>query len=254
MASKTSIDFSKYRTTELVDTIVELVSLPNAVRGILKSGLFGVVIAVICVVVLLILTGDFNIVWSTLLGAYAVPAGVAGGLAFGIAGFIRKSFDNMSLLVDLLFNLTRQIVNDAGDVFGGKTQLPNARDLVSEVYNQILLQSLKQAINSNFGWFGPPIFAAYRLTLNRLVRQAIRLIPKKHQDLEDATTVIKSSVETVTTNESQIVANLETAQKRLGSLSGTIKTLVLWPCYAILALVLTTLVTPIVLVWFFILR
>ena len=44
---KTTIDLSSYRTTEFVDRVVELVSLPSAIQRIIKFGAYGFLAAII---------------------------------------------------------------------------------------------------------------------------------------------------------------------------------------------------------------
>ncbi len=247
----TKIDLSSYRTSEFVDRVVELLSLPSAVQRILKSGAYGLIAAITLAFLFLAATNKFSIGWAIFFGAYAIPAGIIGGLASGIASFIHRSLEHMVKLVDLLFENTKKISADLRSVSDGEKSLPSARDLVNETYNQILLQTIKEVLNKNFGLFGSPIFFVYRLTLNQFVRQAIKLIPKTDEDIHEAEDVISTTTNAVTNHEDKLIARLSWAQTRLGAITGSAKKLVIAPCYAILVAVFCLLLIPVLFVWHF---
>lgn len=98
MAQKANIDFSKYRTPELVESIVEILSLPGAFRSIVKWGFFGLIVLVV-VVAAVNATGDNRTMKFIVLGPVVVSTGFVVGLLLGAAEFVRRSLNNMIRLI-----------------------------------------------------------------------------------------------------------------------------------------------------------
>ena len=247
MRQKTQIDFSQYRSAELVDTIAEIISLPNALFGVIKWAFIGLCCLAIAVYSILAFNGNLNLLNAALFEAYAIPAGLIGGVAFGISNFVRRSLDNMSKLVDLLFNVTKQIAGDVTGLSTGDKEMPATRDLVDDVYHHVILHCLKSSTTKIFGIFGMPVYWLYYLTLNRMVRYAIAFIPKA-----EANQIAKETIQAVAEAESdgsKISTVLIWAQKQVQAITGKARWVVLMPCYLILSAIVVFLLSPLAVGW-----
>ena len=87
--------------------------------------------------------------------------------------------------------------------------------------------------------------------MNRLVRQAIKLIPKEQEDIQQAKNLIGETTNAVLEREDQLLAKLTSTQQKLGALGGWAKAMLIGPCYAILAVVFGLLMAPVLFVWYF---
>lgn len=125
----------------------------------------------ILVVVFLKLMGNLTIIWTSLFEVYAIPAGSLGGLALGIAEFIRRSLRNMTKLVDLLLETTKPIANDSRGLYAGDKKMPPTRDVVNDVYYHVILEAIRGAAFQVFGLLGRPVYCCYHLSLNQFVRR-----------------------------------------------------------------------------------
>ena len=72
---KTEIDFSKYRTPELIETISNIISLPGALKSIFMWAFYGLLGLVFVVSALLYFTGNMTFLTTAITELYAIPAG-----------------------------------------------------------------------------------------------------------------------------------------------------------------------------------
>lgn len=248
---KTNIDFSKYRTPELIETVVEIVSLPGAFREIINWVFYGLIGLAMAVVAALWLTDNLTLFWTALFQSYSVPAGMVGGLAVGIAEFVRRSFNNMSKLVDLLLTTTAVVSRDLRDVSSGQKTMPPTRDLIHDVYEQVILIVLREVLGTLFGIIGRPVYWLYRLTLCRFVKQVIRFIPGDHEvEGSSLGTTLVSAAGVVADQQTGIEVTLRWVNEKLQQVGGWIKLLVLTPCYVVLSCVVTAILSPILIAWY----
>lgn len=246
---KTQIDFSKYRTPDLIETIAEIIGLPGAIASIVKCALIGVAALVLVVWLLLYLTGSMTLMWATIFEVYSAPAGAIVGTAIGVAEFIRRSLSNMTKLVDLMLETTIQVAKDAQGLSKGDTEMPPTRDLVEDVYEQVILVITKQVLSKMFGFLAMPIYWVYHMTLNRLVRITIRLIPGDSEISAELSEKVSQSA-----NESgRVIASLRWTQEKLASVGGWIRLLVMIPCYATVLFAVGLIMLVPALVWWIIL-
>jgi hypothetical protein len=61
---KTQLDFSKYRTPDLITTISGIIGLPGAIGSIMKFAVLGVAALIVLVGLLLKLTGNMTLFWT----------------------------------------------------------------------------------------------------------------------------------------------------------------------------------------------
>lgn len=249
---KTKLDFAKYRTPDLIATIVDIVGLPGAVAGIMKWALFCVAALVVVVGLALKLSGNMTLLWTAVLEIYSAPAGTLIGLTLGTAEFVRRSLTSMTKLVDLLLETSARVAVDVQGLSAGETEMPPTRDLVEDVYEQVILVVTKEVLGSMFGFFGKPVYWLYHVTLNQMVRIAIRFLPN---DGESTSTLPKTldTLSEVTDEQGRVVASLRWTQAKLNHVGGWVRLLVMVPCYALASLMISITLLPLWIAWWFLL-
>lgn len=249
---KTEIDFSKYRTPELIGTISSIISLPGAIKSIFTWALYGLLGLVFLVAAILYFTGNLTFIMTALIELYAIPAGTVGGIAIGCAEFVRRSLGNMQKLVNLVLETIARVTADVSSLATGDKELPPPRDLAHDVYGQVILPTLKEACGAVFGLLGIPIYWFYHLTLNQLVRVAINGVISNKKVEAAAPKVLASTLSTVGSvgkEDGVMVSSLRWTQGKLDTLGGWIKFFVMIPCYVVLAFVFALIVSPLAAVW-----
>lgn len=174
---ETELDFSKYRTPDLIPTISNIVGIPDAVAGIMKWALLCVAALVVIVGVALKFSGHTTLMWTAIPELYSAATGTLIELTTGIAEFVRRSLTSMTKLVGLLLERSAQVAIDAQGLAAGETEMPPTRDFVEDVYEQVNLIILRKVLGSMFGFFGKPIYWLYHATLNQMARTAARFLP-----------------------------------------------------------------------------
>lgn len=245
---KTQLDFDKYRTPKLISTIADIVSIPGAIGSIRKWVVIGVGGLILFVVFWLKVTDSMTLFWWAAFEAYSVPAGALAGLAIGVAEFIRRSLNNMTQLIDLMLETTMQVAVDAQGLTSGETEMPPTRDLVEDVYEQVILEITKEVLDSMFGFLAKPIYGLYHVTLNQLVRITIKLIPGTTEVTPELTEKIEMASR-LTDDQGRVIRSLRWTQQKLAGIGGWIKLLVILPCYSIVFVIIGLIVLPLGLAW-----
>ena len=251
---KTEIDFSKYRTPELIETISNIISLPGALKSIFMWAFYGLLGLVFVVSALLYFSGNMTFLTTAITELYAIPAGAVGGFAVGCAEFVRRSIGNMQKLVNLMLEITAQVTSDVVALSTGDKELPPPRDLANDVYEQVILKTLKEACGAVFGLLGTPVYWFYHLTLNQLVRVAINRVVSNKKVEATAPKVLASTLSTVGSvakEDGMMVSSLRWTQGKLDTIGGWIKFLVMIPCYIVLSIVIGLICAPLGIVWMF---
>jgi len=248
------IDFAKYRTPELTEAFSDLIN----VRGIYLSAF----IRFACGALLLGALGGLlfwsrtsSVGWWVPITGYSVFAGCVAGALFAIAELIRRSLSNMLEIVEQLLEVTKKIANDIAAVGEGEIEMPAARELVQGVYKEVVLPTVEKVVADQLGPLGTPVLFLYRLTLGRVVKAAINILPDsaleyaEGQTLEQSKEGMLSGMSKIAANEEKIVGALEWSRNKIVNVGGWFRFCLMIPCY-IACVVLTALVLiPLFVAW-----
>jgi hypothetical protein len=236
--SKPRLDFRKYRSTELVESLASLID----VRGIYVASLLNVlVIAALTTIVVAAVfwTRSSGALTAMILLAGVLAGTVTGGL-YAILQVIRQSLGNMMIIVDQMPELTKTVAHDMQSVNRGDTEMPSPRELVRSVYSDVFLPAIETAFQQKAGLAARPLRFAWQNTFGRLVRLAIRMLPAElltrtveGKKMEESATAITASLQKLTDNETRITAALSGVQKRIRSISQRLRFVLMLPGYAI---------------------
>ena len=247
------LDFKKYRTPELAASVTEIVD----VWGKFAAGflaMFGTFVIFLLLAGLLFWNKGNGIQFGLTIG-YSIFAGGIFGLAMAIVWTVKQSLSEMEQLVQLLFSTTNQVAQDVTRLGQGSLELPSARKLVEGVYGDVLLPVVEQVVASSLGFLGTPLLFAYRVTLGRVARTAIRLVPdtalaESDSSIEAEGQAIMSNLSEISDRKSQILTTLIWAQNQLSGLGTKAKFLVLLPCYVISVVAVSAVLLPLIILYF----
>ncbi len=260
------IDFSKYRTPELVKTISELLSVRD------KAGQIALWSAVLCLVVVaglfVLVMGNVPLLIFVIFVAYSVPMGLFSGIFLGGAEMVRRSVDGLLSIVDLLLEETGIIARDVRDLRTGDQELPPPGVLVDAVYRHLIYPIIEDVVRGSFGFLGRPILWFYRSTLDRLVKMVIRrFVPSSYDDIPETNlpagpdgisdeqrdlAVTKGIVEaanTIADHEDRFTVSLNWTRGKVKGIGGWLKLLIVLPFYALFAAVFLLGLLPIVILY-----
>ncbi|MEL6897398.1 MAG: hypothetical protein AAFP90_14945 [Planctomycetota bacterium] len=127
------IDFKKYRTTQLFETVSELLDY----RGTMGRGFYQAVIGtfvagllmtalLLCLTYLFFFRDAFFIVMIFITPFGCFPGSIPAGFFYSIAYLVRRSLDNMLLVVDQLLETTKNVATDIQTVRSGQAEMPSA--------------------------------------------------------------------------------------------------------------------------------
>ena len=255
MSEPSKIDFAKYRTPELLESVMNLIDI----RGIYVRSAKRVAIGMLALGVvggLLFWSRTDSIYWFAPIVLYCFLVGAIMGLFYAIAEVIRHSLSNMLKVVELMLEVTKKVAADVASVSEGKSKMPSARELVEGVYREVLLPTVERAITSQLGFVGKPVLFLYRMTLGRVVNKVIQWMPdstleKIHgQSLEQEKKEVLAGMSEVAANESKIVSVLNWTQAKVVNVGARFRFAVMLPCYLICFVLGLVLMIPLVVIWF----
>lgn len=232
---KVQIDFRKYRSAELVQSVLDLIDI----RGLYVSS----VLTVFCIASLLTVLVCV-LFWTLQPGAYLAGIFFLGLLLGNILGgwvaiirIVRRSLGNMLVILDQLLDLTKKVAMDARSMSKGDAEVPTARQLVNGVYGEVFLPILETAAAEKLGFFGKPVLFVYRRTFGRLVRLTIRLLPESEEQklqTEQAGESIRQTMQGVADNEDRIVRSLTIVQDKIHKTGNRIRFVIMLPTWLLL--------------------
>lgn len=248
---RAKIDFKKYRSEELYESVSELIDL----RGIYAKSVWRVFLFIIIFLgVNVMVFQSCPAIILALALAYGFVSGLFVGTFFAVASAIRESLDNLLKVVSLMLEVCKQVAHDIGSISEGKTRFPTAKELVQGVYLDVFLPLVERAVAEQLGILAKPILFLYRMTFGRMVKLVIRLLPasilvEKDQSVDEAGKEILQGLEAIHQNESAIVGALSWTQQKIMGLGAWFKFLVMLPVYFVLTMVFVFVVVPLLVMW-----
>ena len=109
-----------------------------------------------------------------MLSLYALLVGVVLGLLLGLLRLANAALGNVEAILNLVLGIAGTAAEDYDHLETGQKQLPSASQLVSQVYDEVLLPSLETAVSEAFGVLAKPLLWAYRRTVGGAVRALLK--------------------------------------------------------------------------------
>lgn len=167
------LDLAGYRSEDLVAHLVDVVSVPGAVRKVLSTtAMVGVLGIVACG--LLRGTSDLSVVPWLAVSLYALVACLVLGFALGLLRVVRSALSGVQGVLETSLDITARAAGDYQQLGSGHLKLPPGEQLFAQVHQQVLVPSLERAVSRSFGVLSAPLLWLYRRTLGGAVDWVIR--------------------------------------------------------------------------------
>ena len=168
-----SIDFAKYRTPELVDQIVDLISIPKASLKLILGAAVGGVLAFGLFATMFLFSGLSWWVW--LLGMLLTGfVGAALGCSLMLIWIIGGGLRNVGSILQISLDMTNQVACDIQELRRGDANLPSGRELAGQVYLQVIEPSLESAARRAFSILATPAIVIYRWSIGAALKRALK--------------------------------------------------------------------------------
>lgn len=245
-------DLSKYRTDELVDQLVELVSVPGAVRKVVATAaLVGVLAVVACG--LIRSYSQLSLLPWLAVSAYALVASVVIGGLLGILRVLRSALGNIQSLLMQALHITRRAADDYQQVSSGTRKLPTGEELFEQVHSRVLMPAVERAVSKVFGRLASPLLWAYRRTIGSAVSLVIKRasrspdVAAQHQRIEQ---MAHSSLGTLSGYSAAVATFTTTASHVVERVGTRLRTFAMFPLWALFAVAVLLACAPLVVaVW-----
>ena len=242
-ASPQPLALESYRTAELSERLAGVISVPQAVRSVVRT-----TAAVVLAGLLAALVGAWwlDVSLAPAAGLLLVSLALAGGLGLllGIVRAVHHAARSAEGFLTLSLETTAQVAADAARLRSGQTHLPPGPDLLRSVHRGVVDPIVQTQFRAALGPLGTPLGSGVR----RLLRLAVeRLAVRAERGDDDAiaeTAALSQSVRTQIERATELPDDLQRYLRRaaslVGSIGGVLRPLVVGPLY--LALLLATLI------------
>ena len=240
----TELDFSKYRTEDLVGQLIEIISVPGAIRKVFKTIGYAIVLTAIACALLRAYYELTLLPWLVATAYCMVAAVLLGGL-LGILRVIRAGLENVQGILGCTLDITRMAADDYQKLGAAEARLPSGKALLVLVQHKVVEPSLEKALKSAFGKLSIPLMWAYRSSLGRAISAINRRLskPMDAQDKEQqASRSTLDALKGLNHYSERIESFAIDASKVINSLGQRLRFYAmfpLWVLYAVLLLVIT---------------
>jgi hypothetical protein len=194
------LDLSRYRTSGLVGNVVELISVPHALRRVIVVTLY-LSTAVCAAIGMIFAQATLSGVGWLALCAYSLIAGFGLGILLGVLRVLSRALASIEELLKITLNITENAADDYAKLQSGAIHIPSAGELVEQVYEEVLLPTIEEAVAEAFGFLGRPILWLYRRSVGAAVRYVIKKMAR------------------FTMTQKQAVATVEETKQHIGTLA-----------------------------------
>ena len=190
------LDLSKYKSAELAENILEIVSIPGLFWQIAKTACLAIFIAVVAAIVVRTFAIAEGLTFF-LITAYSIVLAVVFGVALGVLRVIHRNLINVDEILDHLLKISGYAVDDLSSLRSGQQQIPPGDVVLSKVYDDVIMPTVETVVSESLGIVGKPILWIYRRTLGSAVRYVIKrtaISKATPEELEKLRTGVADSV------------------------------------------------------------
>lgn len=247
---RVKLDLSKYCTRDLVEQIMELISVKDALRR-LGTATIVLELIVIIAVIALFYASTLSSIWWFAVCAYALVAGFIYGIVLGFLRIASRALGHIESILQLTLAIARNAVTDVADLHGGQARLPSGGELIEQVCDQVILPAIEEVVSGTLGFIGKPLLWGYRWTIGWTVRYVIKLVNRmsitKEQEAEVQTTV-KSQLTDLAKYGESTSAYLESCRGVVGKAGRALRAYILRPLYMVFFMCLFFTFVPLIVV------
>lgn len=179
------LDLARYRTSGLVGNLVELISVPHALRRVIVVMLY-LGVAVCGTVALVFIRAELSGIGWLILCGYSLIAGFGLGILLGFLRVLSRALVSIEELLKIALKITENAADDCANLQSGSSRMPSAGELVEQVYEDVLVPTMEEAVSEAFGFIGRPILWLYRRSIGAavcyVIKKMAQLSTTKEQD------------------------------------------------------------------------
>lgn len=175
------LDFSKYRSREIVQHLSEILSLPGRFFSIIKTSTLVVVVAVGSAGFFAHVTDSPSwVLWGGM--GYGLVVGVLLGLVAAVLWLIHRELGHAEGILAVLLSTSSTVVDDIRQLKNDPSKRPTGGQIVRGVYDEVIMPGLEEAAAQQ-GLLGLPLKWMLHRTLGRGVKMLVARVEKKAEEV-----------------------------------------------------------------------
>jgi len=249
MPSAKKLNLADYRNDTLVSRVLSICDVKTSIAQILKITIIACLIIPPIYLLLLSGKGLSPTMWKALSG-YSVIAAIILGLGGGLIWLANSILTDAKEIVRLTLQQSQKAADDIAEIKDGSVIIPTGRELIEQIYGELLLPIIEQVIAESFGVIGKPLLFTYRLTIGRSINFVIRKTAAafaKVDTIESAPQKLKSSLEDQATMIDELQEFAAQAETTFNKYNHLLRQLIIIPLIVIFIVLIILLSLPILL-------
>ena len=252
MSDDTTLDLSRYKTSELASTVAEILAVPASVRTVLKTTCLAILLLLVANS-LIYAVGNPDLTPWLLSTIYALVLGVVLGFALGLIRVADLILSRSERVLQLTLEISQEVATDYEAIRIGGKRLPTSTQVVEHVYDRVVLPAMEATIANSFGPVGRPLLSIYRRTIGGCVRFLITRMKTASLPPDAKDRVLQESTRlmgVVGENQSHIRAAIQEAQGYTEYAANMVRKMLLYPIQLAFLFIALLAIIPLGLCWY----
>jgi len=170
--SPAKLDFAKYQSDELAESLAELISVPGRVLKVVQTAAVAIVLAIVACYLIRTFS-ELTLIPFLLVSAYSLGMSVYFGSSLGILRVISSALQNIGSILQIVLSKTVEVAQDYDGARRGELELPASGELVEQVYGKVVVPVLERAVSRSFRFLARPILWCFRRTIGAALHKIV---------------------------------------------------------------------------------
>ena len=246
-------DFSKYRSREIVDKLSEVLNIRGSFVNVIRTASCLEFTLLVVFVVVCVLIADLAFLEMALLSVLILLVGIVLGVTLGLLRVVHQSLANIEGVMAILLDSSKLAALDFAAMRSGDVEIPSGKEIVTGMYEQVIMPSIEEVVSEGFGFLGTPILWMYRKTIGGAVnRLLIASHVKEHGITDERTSAaelnteeVDQAVQALSDESKPALRYIDSAKQVVASIAGGLRSYAIRPLYFVFWCLLILALSPV---------
>lgn len=246
-------DFSKYRSRDIVDKLSEILNIRGSFSNVVRTAAYLEFALFVVFIAICILISDLAILEAVFLSVLILLVGIVLGVPLGLLRVVHKSLANIEGVLTILLDSSNHAALDFAAMRSGDVEIPSGKEIVTGMYEQVIMPSIEEVVAEAFGFLGKPILWMYRKTIGAAVNRLLIAAHVEEHGVTDErisaeelnTAEVDQAVQALSDEAKPALRFIDSAKSVVKSIAGGLRSYAIRPLYFVFWCLLILALSPI---------
>ena len=249
----TKFDFSKYRSRDIVNKLAEILNIRGSLANVISTAAYLVLVLFAVFIAFWILVSDLALLEVAFLSIFILLVGIVLGVPLGLLRVVHKSLANIEGVLTILLDSSNHAALDFAAMRSGDVEIPSGKEIVTGMYEQVIMPSVEEVVSEAFGFLGKPILWMYRKTIGGAVSRLLIAARVKEDGVIDQrvsfeelnTPEVDQAVQALSDRAKPALRFIASANSIVTSIAGGLRSYAIRPLYFVFWCLLLLALSPV---------